>query len=80
MGKGQIAGILQGLGCLLRAVTGGAPAVQQLRSARNMLRSATGKSCIQGDGTAIQSRRHGHHLKGGTWLVTVGNTAVAPLL
>ena len=55
MGKGQIAGILQRLGCLLGAVTGASPAVEQLGAAGDLLRPLAVEGGIQVDGAAIQS-------------------------
>ena len=38
------------------------------------------EGCIQINGTAVQSCRHGQHLEGGARLVAVGHAAVTPLL
>ena len=80
MGKGQVAGILQCLGCLFRAVSGRAPAVQQLGPARDLLRAAAVKRGFQIDGPAVQGSRHGQHLEGGPGLIAVREHPVPPLL
>ena len=80
MGKGQIAGILQGLRRLLRPVSGSAPAVEQLSPALDPLCPAAIEMGIQINGTAVQGRRHSQDLEGGSRLVAIGNHPVAPLL
>ena len=79
VGKGQVAGILQGLGGLFRPVAGGAPTVEQLGSARDLLGPPAVEGGIQVNGPAVQGRRHGQHLKGGARLIAVGEHPVAPL-
>ena len=80
MGKGDVAGILQRLGRLFRPVSRGAPAVKFLGTPRNLLGAGAVEGGIQIDGAAVQRRRHGQHLEGGTRLIAVGDHPVAPLL
>lgn len=55
MGKGQIAGVLQGLGRLFRPMTRRTPAVQQLGTAGDLLGSLAIKGGIQVNGPAVQA-------------------------
>ena len=80
MGEGDVAGILQSLGCLLRAMALTAPAVEQLTSSGDLFRAAAVEGGVQINGSAVQRRRHGQHLEGGARLIAVGHTAVSPLL
>ena len=80
MGKGDIAGILQSLGCLFRAMTGRTPAMQQLRPPGDLFRAGTMKRGIQVDSSTIQSCRHGQYLKGRTGFIPVGDHPITPLL
>ena len=80
MGKGQIAGVLQGLGCLLRPMARRTPAVQQLGTAGDLLGPLAIKGGIQVNGPAIQGRRHGQHLKSGSRLIAIGQHPIPPLL
>ena len=67
------------MGRFFCAVSLGAPAMQQLGSPRNLFCAAAIKAGFQIDGTAVQRRRHGQHLKGGPRLVAVGKHPVSPL-
>ena len=80
MGKGQIAGILEGLGCLLGTMTGRTPAVQPLGTAGNLFGATAIERGFQCNGAAVQSGGHGQHLKCGARLIAIRNTAVSPLL
>ena len=80
VGKGDVAGVLQGLSQRFRAVTLSFPAVQGGLTVCVVLCSAAIEAGVFVDHLFLQRGGQGNGLEGGAGLVAVGDAAVTPLL
>ena len=79
VGKGHVAGILQGLGGTLLPMARRTPAMERPGAALDGGASAAIKAVEQAHRTFFQCRSQGDALKGGTWLIAVGDHSITPL-